>query len=49
MKDRGRGVSICVGGSPEADYCLKSRDEVALVLERLLAVGGDQNSGTPQR
>ncbi|MDI6789504.1 MAG: bifunctional alpha,alpha-trehalose-phosphate synthase (UDP-forming)/trehalose-phosphatase [Thermodesulfobacteriota bacterium] len=32
---KGRGVSICVGGNPEADYYLKRQEEVGEFLEQL--------------
>lgn len=35
---KGRGVSICVGGNPEADYYLKSQGEVKKFLEWIRTV-----------
>jgi trehalose-6-phosphatase len=32
---KGQGVSICVGGNPEADYYLKKQEEVRVFLEQL--------------
>jgi trehalose 6-phosphate synthase/phosphatase len=46
---RGAGISVAVGGSPEADYYLKNQGEVHTFLELLARIylpGEEQNRGT---
>ncbi len=33
---KGKGISICIGGSPEADYYLKRQEEVEMFLKELI-------------